>query len=56
MCVSKDRPPWGRERIWIASPYFVPDEGVVHALQLARLRGVDIRVKSRELRRTSTDS
>ncbi len=33
-----------RERIWIASPYFVPDEGVVHALQLASLRGVDIRV------------
>jgi cardiolipin synthase len=32
------------KRIWIASPYFVPDEGVVHALQLAALRGVDIRL------------
>jgi cardiolipin synthase len=33
-----------RERIWIASPYFVPDEAVVSALQLAGLRGVDVRV------------
>jgi cardiolipin synthase len=32
------------ERIWIASPYFVPDESVVHALQLAGLRGVDVRI------------
>ena len=24
-----------RERIWIASPYFVPDEPVMTALQLA---------------------
>ncbi|MDP6545767.1 MAG: cardiolipin synthase [Phycisphaerae bacterium] len=32
------------ERIWIASPYFVPDEGVTAALQLAVLRGVDVRV------------
>jgi cardiolipin synthase len=33
-----------RHRIWIASPYFVPDEGVVAALQLAGLRGVDVRI------------
>ncbi len=33
-----------RERIWIASPYFVPDEGVMAALHLAELRGVDVRV------------
>jgi len=33
-----------RERIWIASPYFVPDPPVVAALQLAGLRGVDVRV------------
>jgi cardiolipin synthase len=33
-----------RERIWIATPYFVPDEGIVSALQLAALRGVDVRV------------
>jgi len=32
------------ERIWIASPYFVPDEGVMSALQLAALRGVDVRI------------
>jgi len=31
-------------RIWIASPYFVPDEGVTAALQLASLRGVDVRL------------
>jgi len=33
-----------RHRIWIASPYFVPDEAVMVALQLAGLRGVDVRV------------
>lgn len=33
-----------RERVWIASPYFVPDERVIGALQLAALRGVDVRV------------
>jgi len=33
-----------RERIWIASPYYVPDHSVVVALQLAGLRGVDVRI------------
>lgn len=33
-----------RERIWVAAGYFVPDEPVVCALQLAALRGVDVRV------------
>ncbi len=33
-----------RERIWIASPYFVPDTALIAALQLAALRGVDVRV------------
>jgi cardiolipin synthase A/B len=33
-----------RRRIWIASPYFVPDEGVQSAMKLAALRGVDVRV------------
>ncbi|MEM7516344.1 MAG: phospholipase D-like domain-containing protein [Planctomycetota bacterium] len=33
-----------RERIWIASPYFVPDPSIIVALQLAGLRGVDVRV------------
>lgn len=33
-----------QQRIWIASPYFVPDRGIVAALQLAALRGVDVRI------------
>ncbi len=33
-----------RRRVWIASPYFVPDEQIVSALQLAALRGVDVRI------------
>jgi cardiolipin synthase len=33
-----------REKLWITSPYFVPDEGVLTALQAAALRGVDVRV------------
>jgi cardiolipin synthase len=33
-----------QERIWIASPYFVPDRPVITALQLAGLRGVDVRI------------
>ncbi|MGI9626432.1 MAG: cardiolipin synthase [Longimicrobiales bacterium] len=33
-----------KERIWIASPYFVPDESIIVALQLAGLRGVDVRI------------
>ncbi len=32
------------ERIWITSPYFVPDEAVSAALHLAVLRGVDVRL------------
>ncbi len=32
------------ERIWIASPYFVPDESLMNALHLAALRGVDVRI------------
>ena len=33
-----------KKRIWIASPYFVPDEQFISALQLAALRGVDVRI------------
>ena len=33
-----------QQRIWIVSPYFVPDTTVVSALQLAALRGVDVRI------------
>ena len=31
-------------RLWIASPYFVPDDAIVQSLQLAALRGVDVRI------------
>ena len=37
-----------RERLWIASPYFVPDEQFISALQLAALRGVDVRILTPE--------
>ncbi len=33
-----------RKRLWIVSPYFVPGKEVTCALQLAALRGVDVRV------------
>jgi cardiolipin synthase A/B len=32
------------ERIWITTPYFVPDEAVLGALRLAAFRGVDVRL------------
>jgi len=32
------------DRLWIASPYFVPDAQFISALQLAALRGVDVRI------------
>ncbi len=31
-------------RIWIASPYFIPDESVMSALHLAALRGIEVRI------------
>ncbi len=31
-------------RLWLASPYFVPDDAVTAALQRAALRGVDVRL------------
>ena len=33
-----------KHRLWIVSPYFVPDEQLLSALQLAALRGVDVRI------------
>lgn len=32
-----------RRRVWIASPYFVPDAGILDALRLAAYLGVDVR-------------
>ncbi len=33
-----------KKRLWIISPYFVPDQQVLCALQLAGLRGVDVKL------------
>lgn len=33
-----------KQRLWIATPYFIPDLKVVGALQLAALAGIDIRI------------
>jgi cardiolipin synthase len=33
-----------RKRLWIATPYFVPDTPLLRELELAALRGVDIRL------------
>jgi cardiolipin synthase len=30
--------------IWIASPYFAPDDAILNALQMAALRGVDVHI------------
>ena len=33
-----------RKRLWIVTPYFVPDVTLVEALRLAAVRGVDVRI------------
>ena len=33
-----------QHRLWITSPYFVPDDVMVRALQAAAIRGVDVRI------------
>lgn len=33
-----------QQRLWITSPYFVPDPQILSALQLAAMRGVDVRI------------
>ena len=33
-----------KERLWLMTPYFLPDKDLVGALTAARLRGVDVRV------------
>jgi cardiolipin synthase len=33
-----------QKRVWIASPYFVPDSALLEALRLACYRGVDVRL------------
>ena len=33
-----------RKRVWIATPYFIPDEATMVALRLALLKGIEVRV------------
>lgn len=33
-----------QQRLWIATPYFIPDLKVMGALQLAALKGIDVRI------------
>lgn len=33
-----------KKRLWMASPYFVPDKTIMNALQLAVLRGVEVKI------------
>jgi cardiolipin synthase A/B len=33
-----------RKRFWVSAPYFVPDEALMKALELAALRSVDVRI------------
>jgi cardiolipin synthase A/B len=33
-----------KKRIWVATPYFIPDESIARALVLAVRRGVDVRI------------
>ena len=35
---------FAQNRLWIASPYFVPDDSTLNALKLAALKGVDVRI------------
>jgi cardiolipin synthase len=39
-----------QQRLWIASPYFVPDVDILNALKLAALSGVDVRLLVPDLR------
>lgn len=38
-----------RERIWIATPYFIPDEATMVSLRLALLKGLDVRILTPKL-------
>lgn len=33
-----------KSRLWIATPYFIPDESLAKALELAAQRGIDVRI------------
>ncbi len=38
-----------RKRIWIATPYFIPDEATMVALRLALLKGIEVRILTPDL-------
>ena len=38
-----------KDRLWIASPYFVPENDILTSLKLAAMRGVDVRVLTPEV-------
>jgi cardiolipin synthase len=38
-----------KKRIWIATPYFIPDEATMVALRLALLRGIEVRILTPDL-------
>ena len=38
-----------RQRIWIATPYFIPDEATMTALRLALLKGIEVRIMTPRL-------
>jgi cardiolipin synthase len=33
-----------KKRVWISTPYYVPNDAIVAALELAALKGVDVRI------------
>ncbi|MGA9409192.1 MAG: phospholipase D-like domain-containing protein, partial [Roseobacter sp.] len=37
------------ERLWIASPYFVPENDILTSLRLAAMRGVDVKILTPEV-------
>ena len=37
------------ERLWIASPYFVPENDILTSLKLAAMRGVDVKILTPEV-------
>jgi cardiolipin synthase len=38
-----------KKRIWIATPYFIPDEATMVALRLALLKGIEVRIMTPDL-------
>ena len=47
-CSIKDQLAGASDKIWLATPYFVPDRGLRKQLALAARRGVDVRILTTE--------